>query len=136
MAERTVLVPVPAHLYERLERSAEQHGRRVDDDVIAALAALVDEDDARSDLDNTLASMGMLSFDALKRLARSTLSEDDAARLAQLGDQGQRDGLAPTERWEAERLVERHDRIVLIRAEAAALLKQHGYQVDGLLTER
>lgn len=136
MAEQIVLVPVPAHLYERLERSAEQHGRRVDDDVIVALAALVDEEDSRSDLGDTLASTATLSDDALGRLARSALTAEDQTRLEQLGDQGQRDGLTPIERHEAERLIERHDRIVLVRAEAAALLRQRGYPLDDLFAER
>jgi len=128
------MVTVPGPIYEQLKQRAELTQRSVEDEVVLALAATDSaRDDLSTDLATTLAALPTLDDDALWRLARSRVGGEDAARLSDLGDQRQRGGLTAEELREAEELVQRHDRVLVLRAEAAALLKQRGYGVDVLL---
>jgi hypothetical protein len=129
-----VTVVVPPDLYEHLKQRAQRRRRTVEDEVVLTLAAAVPaQDDLPADLSATLASLAALDDSALWRLARSRVASEDAQRLAELGDKRQRSGLTEDELREAEELVERHDRVMVVRAEAAALLQQRGHDVSGLL---
>ncbi len=128
------MVTVPEPIYERLKQRAEQARRSVEDELVLVLAATVPaRDDVPTDLATTLAALPALDDDALWRLARSRVRDEDAARLSDLGDRRQRGELRAEELREAEELVRRHDRVLLTRAEAAALLKQRGHDVSALL---
>jgi hypothetical protein len=136
MGDRTVTVTVPPGLYEHLQKRAQQRQRSIEDEVVLTLAAAVPSGDALpSDFEATLASLASLDDEALWRLARSRVADEDASRLAELGDRRQRAGLTDNELREAEDLVQRHDRVIVVRAEAAALLKQRGHDINRLLTE-
>jgi hypothetical protein len=85
-----------------------------------------------ADLAATLDSLSALDDDTLWHLAASRVSDADAVRLAELADNRQCDGLSDDELREAEEVAERHDRVLVVRAEAAALLKQRGHDVSAL----
>lgn len=134
MSGQTVKVTIPADLYERLSRQARQRRRSVEDEVVLALATAVPaDDDIPSDVAATLRSMVALDDDTLLGLAQSRVAEEAAARLDELGDKRQRIGLNEAELREAEDLLQQHDRVMLVRAEAAALLKQRDHDVSNLL---
>lgn len=136
MTDRTVTVTVPPGLYEHLQQRAQQRQRSIEDEVVLTLAAAVPAGGALpSDFAATLASLAALDDDALWRLARSRVGDEDAGRLAELGERRQRAGLADNELREAEELVQRHDRVMVVRAHAAALLRQRGHDIGLLLTE-
>src|SRR3954469_7326360 len=121
MAGYTLTVDVPPELYNQLQQRAAASARRVEDEVILALAsALPDTNVLPDDLAGLLASFATLDDATLWRLARSQFGDDDHARLAELADQRQRDGLSADELREAEELAERHDRVIAVRAKAAA----------------
>ncbi len=131
MSDRTVTVMVPPALYERLRRRAQQQQRSIEDEVVLALAEAVPPGGEFSpDLAATLASLEALDDEALWRLARSRVAEEDATRLAELGEKRQRGGLTEEELHEADELAQRHDRVMVVRAEAAALLKRRGYDLS------
>lgn len=133
MSHRTVTVAVPEALYDHLKRRAQQRHRSVEDEVVLTLAAAVPaSDELPPDLAATLASLTALDDDTLWRLARSRVASEDAERLADLGDKRQRTGLSDEELQEAEELIRRHDHVMVVRAEAAALLKQRGHDVSSL----
>jgi hypothetical protein len=132
----TLTVDVPPELYNQLQQRAAASARRVEDEVILALAsALPDTNVLPDDLAGLLASFATLDDATLWRLAHSRVTEDDQARLSELADRRQREGLSADELREAEELVERHDRVMIIRAEAAVLLKERGRDVHSLLSE-
>ena len=90
------------------------------------------EAEHQADVADTLTSLGALDDTTLWQLARSRVADENAARLADLGDRRQRVGLSRDELHEAEALIQRHDRVMVVRAEAAALLKQRGHDVSSL----
>ncbi|MCC6627932.1 MAG: hypothetical protein IT340_11085 [Chloroflexi bacterium] len=127
MAEHMLTVSVPPALYDELKHRAERMQRSIEDEVVLTLASTVpSEASLPADLVATLASLAAMDDDTLYRLAASRVADADAARLAELGDQRLRGGLADAEMREAAALIERHDRVMVVRAEAAALLKQRG----------
>jgi len=59
---------------------------------------------------------------------------DDAERLEELNFKRQRDGLTGTEVEEAATLLARYERTMLVRARAAAVLKERGHDISALMT--
>lgn len=70
--------------------------------------------------------------DALWQATRATLNVEQRERLAELHDQLQREGLSVEERAEEQALLNLYRETILVRARAAALLKQRGYDVSDL----
>jgi plasmid stability protein len=135
MDNQIVTIPLPPGLYARLSQRAAAGHRSLADEVMLALSATVSEtDDIPADLAATLASMAALDDQTLWQLAGSRVIESDAARLDDLADKRQRLGLTDEESREAEALALLHDRVMVVRAEAVALLKQRGHDVRGLFS--
>jgi hypothetical protein len=134
MAGHTLTVDVPPELFSQLQQRAAASARRVEDEVILALASALPSNNLPDDLAEMLASFATLDDATLWRLARGRVTDDDQARLAELADRRQRDGLSADELREAEELAQRHDRVMLVRAEAAALLKERGHDTSPLLS--
>jgi hypothetical protein len=133
MADYTLTVTVPSALYDHLKDRAERTQRPIEDEIVLALAAsMPTEDSLSADFAATLASLSALDDGTLWRLATSKVSDADAARLAELADRRQRSGLSDDELREAEEVAERQDRVMVVRAEAAALLKQRGHDISAL----
>ena len=83
-----------------------------------------------------LAPLGDLEFlddEELWRAARNHLSDDVRSQLEALNFKQQRETLTPSERDTLAQLVQQYDQAVLLRAEAARLLKERGYDVSKLL---
>jgi hypothetical protein len=76
-----------------------------------------------------LAQMAYLNEAALWQAARATMSAGQRARLESLHDKKQREGLLPEEALEDEALLALYHETLLVRAQAAVLLKQRGYDV-------
>lgn len=88
------------------------------------------------DLAKAIADLDLLNDDELWRAARNRLSDEARAQLEALNFKQQREGLTPAEQETLEHLVHQYDQAVLLRAEAARLLKARGHDVSTLLTAR
>ena len=71
--------------------------------------------------------------EALWLVARSRLAEEAAAHLEELHLKRQREGLTEAEALTLAGLVRQYERAMLVRAQAAALLRQRGHDVSELL---
>jgi len=65
----------------------------------------------------------------LWELARSIMSLEQRNRLEALHDKQQREGLTAEEREEDQKLLALYRETMLVRAQAAAVLKQRGYDI-------
>jgi hypothetical protein len=74
-----------------------------------------------------LNALQYLSDDALWTIAREQMPEDVQARAHALMDKSSRGVMTDEEHAELEQLVERGDRLMLRKAEAAALLRKRGH---------
>lgn len=133
MALQTVTVRLPDVLYQLIEQRARQMRRSIEDELVAVVAeALPTLEDLPADITDELAQLGFLSDEELWQAARTTLTPDESERMQALLLKRQREGLAPQEQQEAERLLHRYDRTMLVRARAAVLLKERGYDISTL----
>lgn len=78
----------------------------------------------------------LLNDQELWQAARNRLSEDARSQLEALNAKQQRGKLTTAEKETLEQLVDQYDQAVLLRAEAARLLKERGHEVSTLLTAR
>jgi hypothetical protein len=85
------------------------------------------------DLERELALLSSLDDEALWLAARSRLSDDDAARSEILHWKRGREGLTEAEAEAVGDLARVYDRLMLVRAQAAVLLKQRGHDISSLL---
>ncbi len=117
-----------------LKRRAEKTHRTVEAELLEVVATAVPvADELTAELSEALASLTLLNDEALKQAARSHLSTEAAAQMEALHLKRQREGLNQTEAHTLAGLVEQYERAMLIRAHAALLLKQRGYDVSDLL---
>ena len=77
-----------------------------------------------------LTQMAYLSDAHLFQAARASMPGNLRERLAFLNDQAQREGLKKTEEVEREKLLTLYRETILVRAQAAVLLKQRNYTVS------
>jgi len=135
MAAHAVTLRLPAPLYDRFSSRAEQAQRSLEAELLEAVAtiAAVEEESSR-DVGEAVAALELLDDADLWRAARNPLAEADRSRLGALNLKQQKENLTSAEKETLERLLLQYDRAVLLRAEAARLLKQRGHDVSGLLT--
>lgn len=134
MTTQTVTLDLPELLYQKLRLRAAQSHRTVEDELLEVLATAVPvADDLPAELDEAISPLGTLNDAELWRAAQTHLPADAAAQLEQLHLKRQREGLTEQQQNEAALLLRQYERVMLIRAQAAALLKQRGHDITGLL---
>lgn len=134
MAAYKLSLDVPEPVYEQLRQRAANAERSIEEEALFALAEAA-PDDLSPDLEALLASFKLMDDDQLWQFAHNRVPAEAARRLAELIERQQRCGLGAKERREAEELADLHDRVLLVRAEAAAQLKRRGFDVTSLLPE-
>lgn len=135
MAAHAVTLRLPAPLYDRFSSRAERAQRSLEAELLEAVATIAaEEEESYRDVAEAVAALDLLSDADLWRAARNPLATADRSRLEALNLKQQKESLTPAEKETLEGLLLQYDRAVLLRAEAARLLKQRGHDVSGLLT--
>ncbi len=134
MPNQAVTLHLPEPIYRQLSQRAAQTHRTIEAETLALLAtALPEPDELPAGLTETLDAMAVLDESALWTAARSRMDPAAADTLQKLNLKRQREGLTDGESQEAASLLREYERVMLIRAQAAALLKQRGHDVSSLL---
>jgi hypothetical protein len=139
MAVETVLVRLPQEVLTHFQERAQHTQRTVEEELVEALtASLANDDDALpADVAAALASLATLPDDELWATARdSHLSPAAAAHLEELNHKRQREGLTGDEQRMVEALLQQYERLLLVRADALARLKERGRDILPLLAPR
>lgn len=128
MTLQTITLKVPEHIYERAQQVAETTDQPLEavflhELEIAFLSQLSPNEEAE------LASLKNLSDDALWTIAREQMAAPLQTRMQKLMDKNSRGTITPDEYKELEDLVDRGQRLMLRKSEAAALLTQRGYKI-------
>ncbi|WP_374688931.1 hypothetical protein [Promineifilum sp.] len=127
---QSVTVQLPDNLYQRMRRRARERNRSVEDEVAAVVAQVVAATvPSTADL---LEQLPHLADDDLWRAARLRVAADRAERMQLLVWKQQGEGLTAAEEDEAQQLQHYAQQVMLIRAEAAALLAERGHDVGPL----
>jgi plasmid stability protein len=133
MAVQTLTLKVPDPIYTRLKQRAQQMNRTVEDELLDVLATAVPvEEELPADLAEALTPLTLLDDADLERAARSQLATEVAAQLEELHLKRQREGLTEAESQTLAALVRQYERALLVRAEAALLLRKRGHDVSAL----
>lgn len=127
----SITIDLPETLLQQLESaSRKQHrsvGEIIRDLVIQSWQLLPRLPD---DIEAELAALPSLSDEALWLLARSTLTKAEQQELTILTGTAKTRTLKPTEAERLETLLDRYDRTILRRAQAATLLQKRGYDLS------
>jgi len=130
MIDPTVTLTLPTRVYQYLQQRAHQHQRLLEDEATLTLAAAVSaEDTVPSDLSAALSALVTLDDETLERVSHSQPTVEDGVLLDALVDTRRRRALTPGEEQMLAALVDRHDRVMALRAEAVALLHARGIDV-------
>lgn len=131
MTIQTVTLNVPSDTYERIERAAHKLKRPIDDLLSEAVVAAAPVLDTNATLlRSALAQMAYYNDAVLWQLAKATMPSDQSARLEELHHKQQREGLTEDESAEERALSNLYRETLLVRAQAAVLLKQRGHDMS------
>lgn len=134
MSAQAVTLHLPTSLYDLLKQRARETRQSLEAEILEVVTSAVRPDDNLSpDLREAVAPLRGLGDEALRRAAMDHFPEEAAARFAELNDRQQREGLTDEEIRTLDGLRRGYERVMVIRAEAAALLKQRGHDVSKLI---
>jgi len=125
-----VTVQLPKRLYEQVKRRAGKTNRSIEDEVVAAVentfTKAKDWDGIPADIADEMKQLAFLDDEHLWRAAKIKVSKKKSSRMQELGLKKQAEGVTDSELEEAEQLLHIANRVMLVRAEAAVLLKERG----------
>jgi uncharacterized protein YnzC (UPF0291/DUF896 family) len=133
MSVQEITLSLPEALYEQLSQIAERLRKPLNvvlAEAVAAVAPVIDS--APGPMRSALAHLAYLNDAALWQAARGSMTQAQRARLEALHDKKQREGLTAEEQADEQALLSLYRETLLVRAQAAALLKQRGYDVTDL----
>jgi plasmid stability protein len=135
VAARKITVQLPDSVYEQIEQRALEAHRSVEAEIAETVAAAVAPAKLSSDLLEAMEGLAILDDKALWRAARLRIPEEVSARVEDLNWKRQSIGLEAREEEELSRLLHLYERNMLVRAQAAKLLHERGYEVLPALLE-
>jgi hypothetical protein len=121
---------VPEELYKRVQEIANAANQSLDTVLVDYLTRLAETTVLLDDEEEAeLYALRYLSDDALWTIAREKLNPATESHMQDLMDKNTQGSISPAEYTELSQLVERGQRLMLRKSEAAALLTQRGYTV-------
>ena len=114
-------------LQDALRTRALEHERSVEEEARALLEAALEPIVVPGE--PQLEQLAVLGDEQLWQVARQQVSEDRSERMQELTERLKAEGLSPEASEEVRRLQAYARRVMLLRAEASALLKRRGYDV-------
>lgn len=135
MSQQAITVHLPEHLYRRVHKRAQDLNHSLEDEITAVIEGLVNEDEwghIPLDISEEVKQLPFLDNDHLWRTAQMQVSAEKSDRMQELTEKQGSEGLTESEREEAAQLQHLAHRIMLLRAEAAILLKERGEDISSL----
>lgn len=136
MVTHSITVTLPDRIYERVQQQAQNKNRSVEDELTAVVETAVSLGEEWAgippDLSEEAAQLALLDDEHLWRVARLTVPAEKSERMQALTWKQQSEGLTEAEQQEAQQLQRLAHRVMLLRAEAAVLLKERGFDISSL----
>ncbi len=133
MSSQMLTLNVPSPLYGQLKQCADASARSIEEELLDLLTSALADHTLPRDVAETVASLSSLDDSQLWQAARSRLTEEALHELEALHLKRQREGLLSHERQRAEELERLFERVVLLRSQAAVVLRQRGHDVTSLV---
>ena len=133
----SITLNVPEDLYSRIQEKASRSQRSLEAEFISVLSTAVSgTEELPAELSEVVETLDSLDDAQLWESAKAHLPEKVSEELQLLHLKQQRQGLTEQERQRSETLCLEYDRAMLVRARAAALLKERGHDVSSLLVRQ
>ena len=134
MTLRTVTLRLPTRLYQQIKQRAYETRRSVEDELVSTVrTSLIATDDLvgiHPDIATGMAQLTFLDDHHLWRAAQQVVPLEKSECMQALTLKQQAEGLTQSEQEEAEQLRHFAHRVMLVRAEAAVLLKKRGLEAE------
>lgn len=125
-----VTLSLPEPLFLQIQFAAEKTKRSLQDILVEAASAVAPVlESVPKTMRAALAQMAYLNDAALWQAARATMMPEQRDKLEELHDLQSRSSLTNEEKAEEQALLTLYRETILVRAQAAVLLKQRGYDV-------
>ncbi len=122
-----ITISLPDHLYEKVKAQSQHNQREIGEELVAVVSVALP-----IAIEEALAELSFLNDEALWQAARTAATAEENERMQVLIAKQERLGLTTAETEELSLLANFFRRIMLIRAEAAVLLKERGYDIHHL----
>lgn len=132
MSVETVTLQIPATLYQRLVNTARATQRPLEEVVLHALqiGSPPEWDNVPPEFQADLAALDKLDDNTLWQIARSHKTAEEMERYNTLLEGNSNNTLTEAERLELMALRQEADRFMLLKAQAAVLLRWRGHRVS------
>jgi plasmid stability protein len=135
MSAHAITLHLPETLYQRFRQRAQWSHRSLETELLDAVASAVSaEGELSPELIKAIEALEGLTDDDLWRLARKTMSREASQELEALHFKQRDEGLSQDEDAARVKLIQEYERTMLIRAQAARLLKDRGHDISKLLS--
>lgn len=135
MTVHSVTLHLPETLYKRFRQRADWSHRSLETELLEAVASAAPvEGELSRDLLTAIEALETLGDEDLWRLAREAMSDEASQELEALHLKQREERLSPEEDAARAKLLLEYERAMLIRAQAAKLLKDRGHDISPLLT--
>lgn len=136
MSLQTINLPLPSQVYKRAQQRAAKRQRSIEDELAEVVTQALAVDDEfvglPLDLAEEVKQLVFLDEQHLWVVAKRAIPQDQSERMERLIYKLHRKGLTQNEQQEMQRLQQLAHRVMLLRAEAAVLLKQRGHDIASL----
>lgn len=134
MTAHAITLHLPETLYKRFRQRAEWSHRSLETELLDAVASAASvEGELSPELMKTVETLEALPDEELWHVARQVMSREASRELEALHRKQRDEGLSPAEDAKRAKLIQEYERSMLIRAQAAKLLKNRGHAVSSLL---
>jgi hypothetical protein len=132
MSLHPVQINLPDPVFRRIKRRSEITRRSVAEEVVAVVTETFAAE-VPQDIVQELSQLDLFSDEELWAAANIVAPEDQTERMQVLLEKQGREGLSQPDEQEVARLSHFFNRVMLVRAKAAALLQERGHDVDALV---
>lgn len=134
MEAHAITLRLPETLYERFRRRAEWTHRSLETELLEAVAAAASvPGELSAELIEAVETLEALTDEELWRLAREAMSREASQELEALHSKQRDQELTEAENAARGRLIAEYERTVLVRAQAARILKNRGHDISVIL---
>ena len=131
MTAHAITLHLPETLYKRFQQRAEWTHRSLETELLDAVASAASvEGELSPELIEAIAALDQLGDEELWRLAKEAMSREASQQLESLHLKQRDEGLSQDEDATRAMLIQEYERSMLIRAQAAKLLKDRGHDVS------
>ncbi|WP_069472442.1 hypothetical protein [Candidatus Marithrix sp. Canyon 246] len=130
---KTITINLPATIYSHVERQSQLMRRSIAEELVAVVTEYWQKEALANDIEQELTQLDLFCDSELWQAAQINVSSEKTDHMQELVEKQQSVGLTDSENQQAQLLSDLFNRMMLVRAKAAALLKKRGYDVSPLI---